>query len=170
MVDKLQINTLRAGQNQDYWAAVEIMQNTFGSLCSQVHNLYSKLENIPRTYVAKVNTKVVGGLIWKYYPNLETMQLEFVAVDPMMHGKDIGSKLVGAFEDHVAGCVAKQAEVKKLILDANHTNYLFFEKLGWNFVDGRPTPEFWGPVEMTKRINKKCEVRSSNYSRLFGNV
>jgi ribosomal protein S18 acetylase RimI-like enzyme len=152
MTSNLQIDRLREGQHQDYWNAVEIMQHNLGSTCPQVHNLYPQLGNVPRTYVARAGPKIVGGLIWKYYDKIKAMQIEFLAVDPELHRRGIGSRLVAAFENHAAECVAKQAEISRLMLDANHTNYTFFERLGWGFVDERPALNFWGPVEMVKDI------------------
>ncbi len=150
MADNLQINKLRSGQNEDYWAVVEIMQNTLGSKCPKVHNLYPQLENVPKTYAARIENRIVGGLIWRYYHNLEAMQIELLAVDTEFSRRGVGSRLVAAFEDYAKECILKQAEIRKLMLDANHTNYIFFEKLGWGFAEGKPAEGFWGPVEMIK--------------------
>jgi len=148
---KIQVARLNPNQHIQYWNAVEIMQNTLGSVCPAVYDLYPQVENASRTFVALNDSqKVVGGLLWKYYEKPKIVDLKFMAVDPELHGQGIGRALESALVKHTKQCIANGAEIKGITLDANHTNYIFYRKLGYSFVGPRPKVEICGPIEMMK--------------------
>lgn len=152
------IRTLNPNQKEDYWAAVEIIDQALSPRCPQVTQLYSKLGNVPRTYVALNGNRVIGGLIWSYFQKQRQVILNFMAVKPELRDAGIGTLLIGAFEEKVRECKERGADLRAILLDASRENYFFYRKKGFFPVEeslrevsaSENLP--YGPIEMKKDI------------------
>ena len=74
---------------------------------------------------AFLGSRLVGCLMLRINSPVQ-VQMRQVAVDPTIHGKGIGRKLVDAFEK-----AARARGAREIVMDARLTAQAFYEKLGY---------------------------------------
>lgn len=74
---------------------------------------------------AFIGSRLVGVLMMRTLSSSQ-VQMRQVAVDPTIHGRGIGRKLVLAFEDR-----ARAVGTREIVMDARLTAQAFYEKLGY---------------------------------------
>lgn len=95
--------------------------------------LQENFRNRKKVYVAKLNGMIVGtaGIDKSWYSDNDEYWILSVFVRPENHKQGIGTKLINKIEEY-----AREINAKRLIIPSTITGSGFYQKMGYEYVNG----------------------------------
>ena len=105
------------------------------------------IQNARKTFVAIINNQPIGTLSVAKSWNGDEGDYQFLTIFvlPDYHGKGIGKLLMEMGEGYV-----REINGRKITIPASITAHRFYEKLGYQYIDGIQTPDEHGVINMIK--------------------